>query len=98
MADLGRFRPLSGPDFDAVELLDLARVRLAVDIQRQFAVEPRAELRHAGLVQPNRPDRLPMRVRHGPVALDVPDDAAGGVPNLDAPPVARVVQVSDDLA
>lgn len=31
------------------------------------------------------------------VALDKSNDPAGDVPDLDAPPVARVVQVSDDL-
>ena len=31
------------------------------------------------------------------VALDVPDNAAGSVPNLDAPPVAGVVNVPDLL-
>ena len=43
------------------------------------------------------PDLLSMRVRHGPVAFDVSDDTARGVPNLDAPPVGRVIQVSDLL-
>ena len=38
-----------------------------------------------------------MRVRHGAVALDVSDDAAGSVPNLDAPPVAGIINVSDFL-
>ncbi len=43
------------------------------------------------------PDLLPMRIGHGAVALDVPDDAAGRVPNLDAPPVARIVNIPDFL-
>ena len=34
-----------------------------------------------------------MPVRHGAIALNVPDDPAGRVPNPDAPPVARVIQV-----
>ena len=40
------------------------------------------------LVQLNRPDLLPMRGRHGAVSLDISDDAAGVVPDLNAPPVA----------
>ena len=35
-------------------------------------------------------DRLAAGIRHGPVALDVPDDAAGSVADLHTPPVARV--------
>ncbi len=38
-----------------------------------------------------------MRVCHGTVALDVADDPAIRVPNLQAPPVARIIQVSDLL-
>jgi len=36
-----------------------------------------------------------VRVRDRAVALDVSDDSAGGVPNLDAPPVAGVVNVPE---
>ncbi len=45
------------------------------------------------LIQVDLCDLLPMRIGHGAVALDVPDDAAGRVPNLDAPPVARIVNI-----
>ena len=44
-----------------------------------------------------RQDLLAVRVRHGAVALDISDDAAGGVPNLEPPPVARIINVTDLL-
>ena len=39
-----------------------------------------------------------MRVRHDAVALDVANDPAGRVPDLNAPPVAGIVNVPDPLA
>ncbi len=39
-----------------------------------------------------------MRVGDRAVALDVPDDAAGVVPDLNTPPVARVVFIRFDFA
>ncbi len=39
-----------------------------------------------------------MRVCHGAVALDVADDLPVIVPNLDAPPVAPIVNIPEALA
>ena len=46
----------------------------------------------------NRRDRLAVGIRHGAVALNVEQDSAGGVPNLEPSPVARIVDVPEALA
>ena len=43
-------------------------------------------------------DALAAGVCHGPVALDIADDAAGSVPNLEPPPVAGIVNIFEALA
>ena len=49
------------------------------------------------LIQVDSPDLLPMRIGHGAVALDVSDDLPVIVADLQAPLVARIINVTDLL-
>ena len=50
------------------------------------------------LIQVDSPNLLPMRVRHGAVALNITDDLPVIVADLQAPPVARIINVCEALS
>ena len=61
--------------------------------------EAKAEPQPGGLVAHfDSPNPLAAGARHGAVAFDVANDAPGGVPNLEPPPVAGIVNIPDALA